>query len=295
MEIQEPFHEWGGPWTEKKLEAFEKYVKAYLTIMNKYPYWKTIYFDGFAGSGSKGIKKNEFVKQLPILPQEEQVYKGSAERVIKIKDNLGFDYYYFIDRNASSLNKLRAHLKAIPEANNKIIAFREGDANRYLLELSDALKKKKTSYAALVFLDPFGMQINWDSIASLKDTRSDIWILIPTGVIVNRLLDKKGELHNIQKLEQFFGLNENEIRSHFYRTNIRQTLFGEAEVTAKVLQPIEKIAALYIDRLKEIWKHVTLQPLRLDNTRGVPIYHFVFASNNKNAVKIANQIIEKTK
>jgi hypothetical protein len=38
------------------------------------------------------------------------------------------------------------------------------------------------------------MQINWESIASLKDTRTDIWILIPTGVIVNRLLDKSGEL-----------------------------------------------------------------------------------------------------
>ena len=25
---------WGGQWTEEKLDAFEKYVKAYLTIMN---------------------------------------------------------------------------------------------------------------------------------------------------------------------------------------------------------------------------------------------------------------------
>lgn len=26
--------EWGGQWTEEKLDAFEKYVNAYLTIMN---------------------------------------------------------------------------------------------------------------------------------------------------------------------------------------------------------------------------------------------------------------------
>ncbi len=47
--------EWGGRWTEEKLDAFEKYVNAYLTIMNSYKEkydWKLIYFDGFAGSGS---------------------------------------------------------------------------------------------------------------------------------------------------------------------------------------------------------------------------------------------------
>ncbi|MDY6256385.1 MAG: hypothetical protein SPL58_00160 [Bacteroidaceae bacterium] len=27
---------WGGQWTEEKLDAFEKYVNAYLTIMNVY-------------------------------------------------------------------------------------------------------------------------------------------------------------------------------------------------------------------------------------------------------------------
>ena len=52
---------WGGPWTEEKLDAFEKYVNAYLTIMNQYRdrnEWKLIYFDGFAGSGSR-IERNE--------------------------------------------------------------------------------------------------------------------------------------------------------------------------------------------------------------------------------------------
>lgn len=27
---------WGGSWTEDKLDAFEKYVNAYLKIMNEY-------------------------------------------------------------------------------------------------------------------------------------------------------------------------------------------------------------------------------------------------------------------
>ena len=47
---------WGGAWTEEKLDCFQKYVKAYLTIMNTYReqfQWKLVYFDGFAGCGTR--------------------------------------------------------------------------------------------------------------------------------------------------------------------------------------------------------------------------------------------------
>jgi len=159
-----------------------------------------------------------------------------------------------------------------------------------VLELAASLKTKK--YSALIFLDPFAMQINWDSIASLKGTRSDIWILVPTGVIVNRLLDKKGELKFLKKLQSFFGLSEEEIRQEFYETEILQTLFGETEITRKVLKPIEKIADLYLKKLNSVWSYTINKPLRLENNRGFPIFHFVFASNKKNAVNIANQIIK---
>ena len=50
---------WGGPWTEKKLEAFGKYVSVYLKILKRQPQWKTIYFDGFAGSGERKNADNE--------------------------------------------------------------------------------------------------------------------------------------------------------------------------------------------------------------------------------------------
>jgi len=116
--------------------------------------------------------------------------------------------------------------------------------------------------------------------------------LIPTGVIVNRLLDKSCELKHSQKLQTFFGLNEDEIIELFYQKKTLTTLFGEEEIIRKVSSPIEKIAALYVQRLKTIWKFVTEKPLRLENSKGVPIFHFVFASNNGSALKIAKQIIK---
>ena len=59
-----------------------------------------------------------------------------------------------------------------------------------------------------------------------------------------------------------------------------------------MLKPIEKIVYLYIKRLKTIWKYVTDPPLVLLNKKNSPIFHFVFASNNKTGFKIADYIIK---
>lgn len=283
----------GGPWTNKKLDAFSKYVWSYLSIMKFHQYWDTIYFDGFAGSGeNKKVCETGLYKQLSITPEEERIYLGSAERVLSIKDDLKFNYYYFIDLHSKNLEKLKSKISKYQEHHKNQFQYKKGNCNDFILQLSDAMKKDKNKYAALVFLDPFGMQIDWDSIASLKNTRTDIWILIPTGVIVNRLLDKSGKLRHIERLTSFFGMPEEELKSYFYSVQTKSTLFGyEDEIITKISKPIEKIAELYSERLKSIWKYVTEKPLTLTNSNNVPIFHFVFASNNANARKIANQII----
>ena len=58
----------GGNWTEKKLNAFIKYVIAYLKILNNAKAkfnWQTIYFDGFAGLRVMG--KGEIILETKIL------------------------------------------------------------------------------------------------------------------------------------------------------------------------------------------------------------------------------------
>ena len=297
--VCEPISSWGGKWTQEKLDAFEKYVNAYLTIMNKHRdknNWKLIYFDGFAGSGSRGDIKPEASTLLTelfdktYLKQEElDVYKSAAERVLNIKQR-GFDYYYFIDKDEKSSQNLKELLS--PFKDNKKLEFRNSDANEQLKELSKALHKNP-NLASLVLLDPFGMQVNWDSIETLKETRTDLWILIPTGVIVNRLLDRKGELTHIDKLTSFFGKDEDFLRKYFYSKRQEITLFGEEEIIEKVKKPIERIAELYIEQLKTIYKFVTSKPLVLYNSRNTPIFHFACASNNETALKIAKDIIYK--
>ena len=295
----EPQKPWGGAWTEEKLNAFEKYVNAYLTIMNvnrdKWN-WKLIYFDGFAGSGSRNEEISsdgqqlmlDLVENCQLKPEELTPYRGAAERVLSIEQN-GFDYYYFIDKDANSSQQLNE--KLTPLKKNKTLEFRASDANKEIVKLADAMHNNG-KLKALVLLDPFGMQIDWENIAHLKDTGTDLWILIPTGVIVNRLLDRKCKLKHIDKLTSFFGEDETYLKEYFYSIRKESTLFGEAEIVEKVKEPIKKIADLYIQKLKGVFKHVTTQPLVLYNTNNTPIFHFAFASNNPTALKIAKDIIK---
>jgi three-Cys-motif partner protein len=285
---------WGGIWTEQKLEAFEKYVKAYLTIMNnnrdKFG-WELIYFDAFAGSGSrKPEQKDENIAELfDITEEEKAVYRGAAERVVNI-DLRGFNYYYFIESNESSKLELEQILNPIRVKKNLDLRFRFGDANEFLKKLAETMKSD-TKFCSLAMIDPFGMEVDWESIEKFKGTKTDLWILIPSGVIINRLLYQSGKLPHIDKLVSFFGLSESEIKEFFYKKQTSKGLFDDEDEVQKVSKPFKKIAEVYIKQLKNIFDYVTPKPLVLLNSRNVPIYHFAFASNNKTASKIANDII----
>ena len=287
---------WGGTWTEEKLQSFEKYVKAYLDIMNNYRdryRWKLIYFDAFAGSGTKENEKVDNRQRLAgfdIEPEELSVYKGAAERVLAIKKR-GFDFYWFVDSNRTANDKLRLKLEN-GIANPKLV-FRPDDANEQIKILGNLLQKDK-SYKSLVLLDPFGMQVKWEALTHLQGTGTDLWILLPSGVAINRLLQRDGSLKYPQRLTEYFGLPEANVLSYFYKEKTSETLFGQETIQSKLGQPIKRIADFYVERLKGLFKHVS-KPMVLLNNNKSPIYHFVFASNNATALKIADYIIGKGK
>lgn len=301
---------WGGPWTEQKLDCFESYVRAYLTIMNVYRdkyHWKLIYFDGFAGCGDREQKKEGEDRTINLFGEENvsqqdmNLYQGAAERVVRLEETMrGFDFYYFIDKFEENLTKLE--LKLAPYQTKGMKSFRNADANSQALLLADSMKKDANTklsanhpahYKTLCLLDPFGMSIDWSTIEQLAGKSLDLWILVPTGSIVSRLIQNNGELRFASTLERFFGLPEEELKARFYQKNTVQDLFGEHEEIRKVENIIGEIASLYCEQLGTLFPYVTNQPLVMKNKNNVPIFHFVCASFNQTAVKIAKQIIDK--
>ena len=283
-EYTQPAYSQGEVWRQKQLEAFSNYLEAYLEISGERPWWKTIYFDGFSGSGAPNVSRTPHGYH-PLA--EESWYKGVAERVLRLDKS--FDYYYFV-HNHESILALQAKVSNMAEAEGKTLLFRQNECSHELKNLSSAMQRD--DYAALLFLDPFGMHIEWDAIAALKGTRSDLWICMPTDVIVNQLLSETGKLEDLEPLESFFGMSEKEIREEMQRNEKQMTLFAEDDLPGSVTTSLHHIASLYTSRLHTIWKHVTETPITLSNSHNQPVYHFLFASNNPASATLAPAITQ---
>jgi three-Cys-motif partner protein len=276
----------GGNWTENKIEILVEYAKAYLTIMNVHANqykWKLMYFDGFAGSGL--IVKGEEENRKEIV--------GAARRIIEIGEPRPFDEYYFVEMNESNIKDLEQNTKiAFPD---KTIYLVKEDCNKKLKDLSSfLLSSKGKTYKILAYIDPCGMQLKWEAIEALKNLAIDVWILVPTGMGVNRLLKNDGNISEawLQKLEVFLGMDRDSIWAHFYKEQQVLTLFGPETVATKEEKAIEKSSELYRMRLGTVFKYVS-ETYVLKTASNVTLFHFLMASNNESAHKIANEIVRK--
>ena len=281
--VKEPPPSWGGNWTKKKIEILVEYAKAYLTIMKERTYWNLLYFDGFAGSGI--ITKGNRI--------DLDITRGAARRIVEIDEPRPFDHYYFVEKNKRNAELLKQNTEDIYPHKN--ITIKVEDCNVKLKDLANYLqsdKGKKTK--VLSYIDPYGMQLEWISIIDLAKAGIDIWILAPTGMGVNRLLKKNGDISDIwiERLEKFLGLSEKEIRNYFYKEQTHLTLFGEEKHLSKEENAIERAAMLYKERLLTVFKYVS-KPFILKSTKGNIMYHLFLASNNYTALKIANDITKK--
>jgi three-Cys-motif partner protein len=270
-------NQFGGTWTELKMEIIINYAKAYLTIMNKQEWAKTIFFDGFAGSG--------FIE----TENELDAIKGTSLRVLELNDPRPFDIYYFVELNEKNKNELQQTIQENYFGKNAHVV--QSDCNEKLNSLAEFMTRNK-NYRALVFIDPYGMTIKWDSIVKLKDLGIDLWILVPTGIGVNRLLVNDGKISDawMKKLIDFLGISREEIENTFYKKTAIQTLFGEEVKVEKDINTIHKIGEIYTSKLKEVFKLVS-NPFIMKNSQNSIMYHFMMATNNSNALKIANEII----
>ena len=274
-------NEFGGNWTKIKIEILVDYAKAYLQIMKDKHFFKLLYFDGFAGSGSI-IKDNKIDIDITV---------GAAKRIVEIENPRPFDIYYFVKKDEKNMESLKEVTQDLfPQ---KEIFLANEDCNKKLIDLSNYLRNVNNKQVrTLAYIDPCGMQVEWRSIESLKGLDLDMWILVPTGLGVNRLLKKNSKISEawLNRLEKFFGISKTEITDLFYTKS--PTLFEQFTHIKKEDKAIEKSAELYGNRLKEVFEHVS-KPYELKNSSNSVMYHLFLTSNNKTAVKIANDIVKK--
>ncbi len=261
-------HQFGGDWTARKLHAVQRYLNAYTTALRRQPF-TLLYVDAFAGT--------PFHETSPLAEIVEPP----------------FDRYLFFEKHrvrCAQLEQLRADFPAL--ADRIVIERREAnDAIRTLCAGGWAGRR------ATMFLDPYGMQVEWATIEAIAATRAvDLWVLFPLGIAVNRLITRSGEIPPPWRHRLDLMLGSEEWYQAFYEIVPEPTLFGDDR--ARVVKASQEVIGGYFTRrLRGIFSGVADRPAILQNSRGMPLYLLCFAVGNprgtETALRIANHILRE--
>jgi three-Cys-motif partner protein len=293
-----PEHRFGGAWTDEKLERVRKYLCAYTTIFRaneRARFFRTTYVDAFAGSGhhiSSGALPLEstLIPEVSEDPEARAFKKGSAAIALEVQPD--FDRYIFIETDPAKAAELVALRDQYFDKRERVRIVRE-DANGALM--SFVQETDWDTNRAVVFLDPYGMSVEWSTIAALGQTKAvDLWILFPLGQAVNRLLMRRQVPTSgwADALTRCFGTEE--WKAEFYEPSAQMSLLDEAPSIEKVAT-FKSIASFFRQRLATCFCGVAENPLRLCNSKNTPIFLLCFAAANekgaKTAIKIADHIL----
>jgi three-Cys-motif partner protein len=283
-----------GPWAKEKLDALGQYLGFYTTVLKKQGHWLrgTVFVDAFAGPGLSRVRTKEKANEPPGLfgpdPEsdkaETEFLKGSPRVALDIANP--FSAYIFIERDAQRISELNALKTQYQSQRN--ITVKEGDANAALQAwLSSGIDWNH--HRALVFLDPFGMQVPWSTIEVLARTKAiEVIINFPLGMAIQRLLPKSGDIPAgwQMSLDTFFGSPDWRGLAYEEGTD----LFGPK--VKKVSGSGLKLLEWYRNRLRAVFGHVSTARL-IKNTRGNPLYYLIWAGPNATALKGAEHILSK--
>jgi three-Cys-motif partner protein len=283
-----------GPWAKEKLAALAQYLDFYTTVLKKQSHWLrgTIFVDAFAGPGLSRVRTTErtaeplglFGPDAESDTAEIQFLKGSPRVALDIANP--FTSYMFVERDPqriAELNDLKDEY-----AGKRAITVKEGDANAALSEwLASGIDWR--AHRAVVFLDPFGMQVRWSTIEALAATKAiEVLINFPLGMAINRLLARSGDIDAgwQASLDTFFGSPD--WRTVAYTEGA--DLFGARR--DKVEDAGARILQWYRDHLGRAFGHVSTAHL-IKNTRGNPLYYLIWAGPNATGLKGAEYILSK--
>ena len=266
-----------GRWSEEKLDLLAQYLEAYSVIMNKQKQtWLRDYYyiDAFSGS------------VRPRAKDEERYINGSPIRALQTEPK--FDGYWFVDVNPQRVERVEKLREDFP---NQIIQTYQGNCNDILCNEIIPKIPYSSKKRAFVFLDPYGLQVDWKTVRELADTKTcDIFVNFSI-MAVTRLLprDQNPDPEFVKQIDQVMG--NTEWITQIYRESpaTQLSLFSnlaEPTLSREKIDP-DWLARLYTEQLSSLFPHVS-RPVLMRNSTNSVLYALCLASHNPNAIKITN-------
>jgi len=258
--------------------------------------WALHSVDAFAGQGKQQLKTPAL--DLGFLAEDEEArvefLEGSAMRALKVSSlaTRGFDQFIFIEARHQSKEKLAERARSEWPGLADRIRVVEADANTAIVGYVRYTNWKQTR--ALVFLDPFGLQVRWETVEDLARTKAcDIWYLFPIGGVIRMLLSS-GQMNASweAKLDSLFGSTD--WRDEFFAEEKQGELFGDASRIKSANE--SRILAYIKKRMQSVFAGVSDFAV-LRNSTGYPMFALLMGITNPSskalntARRISNHLI----
>ena len=276
-------HRYGGPWTQVKIDALQKYLSAYTTAL-KNTGFHLIYVDGFAGTGYRNVKQEQDL----LNAEAEIAFAGSA--AVALNTTPAFDRFVFVEEKRNRIAALES-LRA--EHSDKNIVIREDDANEVVRELCATTNwREGKGIRAVLFLDPYGLSVEWNTLVAVANTKAiDLWYLFSISGLYRqaaRNIEKVNE-EKAAAIDRVLGTNE--WREAFYKPPKQGVLFGTG-ATGERTANVAALERFVKARLESIFPAVAV-PLPLPKS-GTQLFSLFFAVSNpaRKAIGPAMRIAE---
>lgn len=285
-------HSFGGPWTERKLKCLRDYLSAYRTIFTgneKARFFRTWYVDAFAGTGSRTTAADLPLLDIDDDTEAKEYQDGSARIALGLPSP--FHQYLFVEKSRRRAAELRRVIEADFAQINDRCDIRRGEANVEIRKW--CAERDWNKERAVVFLDPYGMQVEWATIQALAATQGvDLWYLFPS---IARLLRHDGKIDAGWGARLDILLGTDTWRMRFIQKEMRTDLFGDIENVERSATETA-IESFIHERLSTCFGKNIGRGLILRNSKRSPLYFLCFAASNargaKAALNIANSILD---
>ena len=261
-----------GYWSEVKLDIVKEYAAMYSRILTAQRRLRLhhVYIDAFAGAGLHRSKtRGAFIPGSPVNALQVQP---------------PFREYHFIDLQQEKVNFLR---RLVGERSD--VRIYRGDCNAMLRQQIFPRVRYEDYRRGLCLLDPYGLHLQWEVIATAGRLRSlELFLNFPVADINRNVLWRNPEgvdPADIARMTAFWG--DESWRTIAYTTE--GNLFGFAEKVDN-----DTVAEAFRRRLRTVAGFAYVpKPVAMRNSNGATVYYLFFAAQKPVAAHIVEAILAK--
>jgi len=267
-----------GPWVAQKLDYLARYIDIFETSMRDRPWRKRYYIDLFAGSGKCRTSENG------------QILLGSP--LLALTTSYPFTDFFLVDSDPDNVNTLKKRCQSSTLFDH--IHFEVGDGNNLVRRIVQTIQDTdkeflsgKWSSLNLAFLDPDGLELQWETIVTLaKPSRMDL-IIHYSQMGLNRTMPQCFNSEDETIVDRFFG-------DWAWRQIFKKYVDKEESFLHRNLMDHYK-GKLKDLGYKEAYRddEVGDEPLIRNAKTNAPLYRLLFASKHELGQKFWHQVTRK--